>query len=402
MDFNSVILNKEIVHVPTSIFKLLDDDTLISCVFVCKTWRRFIYDSDFWVNRWLSKLSYSMKILQKKRGIPGPPTKFWQNIIRRGVQEDKPLFKNFVMQVAHLSQQPSRYLASGHLIFSAIKTNNVKLVHTMIQNKDDQDLDFRYNRELRTVLHFACNYGKPKMIKLFLESLDETGLNVNHNAVPHTNTPLHVLSRKLQIYHNNIEALEFMLDNSQKFGINIHAKNLYFRSPFQEFCHFAGYNHDLTLRVLDVWVKYPVEFNYSTLQMLGKATLICIIKRSYTELMNDNNAYKLRDFIALSYGSSFARGLLKIDFDEKFKNVNEDRIVQIAREIIEEKRISIVDSDPSFQSLSFQNFKALMSESSRLKCNDFGVNNLWFCDICDKLFAYEGLFMIHFREDHQD
>ena len=400
MDLNSIILNTNLDNVSKFIFGSLHEKELVNCVFVCKAWRRFLYQSKIWDDRWQRKLSQAMNILRKKRGVTGLGNV--TNMIDQGKREDKPLFKNFVMQIDQLSRLPPRSLSPGHIIYSAIKLNQVKLVNTFITYKDDHNLNFRRNRELFMVLHIACNYGHTKMIKLFLETLEQTGLDVNYKALPYANTPLHVLSKKLQ-GHKNFEALKFMLENSQKFGIDIHAKNMYFRTPFQEMCHedliFDG---KCILQALDIWMKYPVEFSFSTLQLLRRDSLMFVVNRSYTEVLNCNNSNKSHELLALSYGVPIAEELLKIDLNEKLKNVTKDRLVHIALKIMEEKRIEIIYSDPNFEIVLYGEYKHKMSQKSLEKCKDFGMNNLWFCDICETLFAYEGLFMIHFRDDHQN
>ena len=277
MHLNKIVGNRNLEHISELIFCTLNDQELVNCVLVCQSWKTFIYNCRFLWQRWIERLEnwiISVECLNPIYRFPEcrAVSEYLQ------ANENLPVFKNFVLDLQLLLHGPKK-LGGPIIIRDAIARNFVNLVGICIQSGA---IDFNKDDISKRILHTACEYGHFEMIQLILNTLEITEIDVNHKSIM-GDTALHVLSKNFGD-HKNKSAMKLMLDNADKYGIDVHATNHLGQTPFQAMCGEPYYKMQrFCIEALDFWTDYPVDFGIQAFKRMSPYSLEEIIVTLYNE-----------------------------------------------------------------------------------------------------------------------
>ena len=263
-------------------------------------------------------------------------------------------------------------------------------------------------------LHSACKTGNLEIIQLFFTNLDGIDLRMNFKSNYKENTPLHILCKHIS-EHKNLEALEWMLENSQNYHIDINAQiKVYpsYRTPFQEMC-FADENSKNTIivKAIDLFLKYPINIfdDYedddvplyigrrppsfrTSIAKLKLETLKEIIQKRYDELKNRGQS---TSSIEKHLGKPIFGGDMFNGYDKQRYHFT---LKQLVYEILKEKQkenFIII-----FQS-KIDNVHPKISPKLKDTLQTLGMK-YWVCNKCQRIFPEEKETRLHFITEHKN
>ena len=277
MHLNNIIENRNLEHISELIFCTLNDQELVDCVLVCQSWKTFLYNCRFLWQRWIERLeTWIISIESLNPSYYFPECRAVSECIQ--IHENLPVFKNFVLDLQWLLHGHKKL--DGHIITrDAIARNFVNLVRICIHSGT---IDFTKDDRSKRILHTACEYGHFEMIQLILDTLEISEIDVNYKSIQ-GDTALHVLSKNFGD-HKSKSAMTLMLDNAEKYGIDIHATNYLGQTPFQAMCGEPYYKMQrFCIEALDFWTNYPVVIDIQAFQRMSPYSLEEIIVALYNE-----------------------------------------------------------------------------------------------------------------------
>ena len=226
MDFDTLFLRFD--HIAESIFEDFDEETLLDCRRVCRSWNTFLNESRFWRKRWEEKLD---KVLFFK-----PPKPYFSSLEPKTLLDEFPHIKDYYI-----------HFYESDVTFPSIQilVNGLKKAIVPGRRKRRGVAEFK----LVDPLHQACNNGNVGFIKLIIES-----------PLKHWRYDINYLLAERMIM-SNTETTKYFLDNLEQFDIDLEN---YKGIPF---FHYAAVNvfgkdgSDVSARCLKLIFDKSVEKN---------------------------------------------------------------------------------------------------------------------------------------------
>ena len=154
-----------------------------------------------------------------------------------------------------------------HPVRKAIVENRANLVKLLIESpadltkmkiKDNEFIGTERKNEMNA-LHLACFYGHFDVIKVLLENIKKTGIDVNQKN-PSEETIPHILISSCYRNDSNNDTAEaekcfkYLLENAEVCGIDLNATNRNGRTPFHSSCLSNN------IGLIELWFDTPFEF----------------------------------------------------------------------------------------------------------------------------------------------
>ena len=270
-------------HIPEFIFGLLSYQDVKNCCQVSTKWKWFltrqhgIFEDEEEINEDLNFV-LTKKVFMRTR------SRYYENAdeVFKTIIDHYPDFqivmdhfqtqRNLFTFKAFLSEFKTMILKSDdnfcyHPVQKAIVENRANLVKLLIESpadltkmkiKDNEFIGTERKNEMNA-LHLACFYGHFDVIKVLLENIKKTGIDVNQKN-PSEETIPHILISSCYRNDSNNDTAEaekcfkYLLENAEVCGIDLNATNRNGRTPFHSSCLSNN------IGLIELWFDTPFEF----------------------------------------------------------------------------------------------------------------------------------------------
>ena len=161
-----------------------------------------------------------------------------------------------------------------HPVQKAIEENRANMVKFLIESPADltkmKIKDKKYivteSENVINALHLACSHGHLDVIKVLLENIQRTKIDINQKD-PSGGTILHTLiTRYCHKDNNTAEAqkcFKYLLENAKAYGIDLNATDSCGRTPFHTSCLSNN------IGLIELWFDTTFEFTPASFRLGG-------------------------------------------------------------------------------------------------------------------------------------
>ena len=285
----------------------LPDEELVKCLLVSKSWHSFLTYSTFWKKRWIQKLNL---VLTQNSFVPRNWLELDEDDPQKPLFECYPEWKNICDYIkSEESLQSFQLFVSVLKKFSDEKWAEDPLELALILSKDPQP-NRRHCPQSHEFIKLllrcpAANFSKSltlvveqqqyEKVGLLLDHGDRTKIDVNRleTYLHGSYTALHLLAEDYLCHHTE-PYMKIMLDNAEKYGLDINARNSFGFTPFELMCIVTPFKSKLWSfkNKLDCWLDYPELFVPNNFDLAPKEKLVNLIIELHQEKLQSGEGTK--------------------------------------------------------------------------------------------------------------
>ena len=132
-----------------------------------------------------------------------------------------------------------------------------------------------------------------------------------------------------------------MLENSEKYGIDVNIQDCFKNTPFQELCYHESHRRTKEtsiVQALEIWVNYPFDVDIGSIEMLRKVTLQRFAKNHYENLKQlHKSTFKKPSEGGQNWVKKGNKRLITSN-EDNFSQLEKETLVQIVFEIFDKKQ----------------------------------------------------------------